>query len=122
MARKTIKAAELFDPVEVDLWGTMFRLREPTRSLEAKMEVKQSELGAAHEQTKDEQDEDEARKVMMPLFYDMLDLLLEPSDHGEKKTHAKTVVKRKYEGDEIGLSHIFALVEKLGEAATERPT
>ncbi len=50
MARQQINASELFDPVEVDLWGPKFRLREATRSVEDAVAAKQAEFNALAEQ------------------------------------------------------------------------
>lgn len=114
MAR-TVTTADLFEPVNVELWGAKFKLRESTRSVEEK-------VAAQWEAFQSVDDEATGMDAIEPLA-DLLDILLEPlGDEGGKKTHAKTVIKREYEADNIGLSHVIALCERMGETSRERPT
>lgn len=126
MARtRTIRAAELFDPIDIDLFGATFRLKTPTRSGEEALSDKETDLSEAMEKVADERlDERAARKVLMPIFYDMLDLMLEPNTDSDKKLHAKTTVKKLYTEDKIGLTVIRALIAEIGNARAEerRPT
>lgn len=112
---RTITTADLFDKVNVELWGAKFRLRESTRSVEEK-------VSAQWEAFQNVDDEAQGWDALLPLA-DLLDILLEPAgEDGEKKTHAKTVIKREYDADNIGLSHVIALCERMGEASRTRPT
>jgi hypothetical protein len=127
MARtRTIKVAELFDPIDIDLFGQVFRLRNSTRSLELKSADKMEELTEAFERIAEEElDEAESRKLLMPIYYDVLDLMLEPTEGEDgKKTHAKTAIKKAYDDDKIGLVAIRALVTEIAKAREEerRPT
>lgn len=126
MARtRTIRVAELFEPVDIDIFGTVFGLRVPTRSNEEKSAAKETELDEATESVQEKDlNEIEARKILMPLFFELLDLLLEPADEGEKKVHAKTIVKKLYDDDKIGLTTIRALITEIGNVRAEerRPT
>jgi hypothetical protein len=116
MARKTISVADLFDDVEINLWGdSKFRLRPRTRSIEEKVIAKQKEFEGLPEDTPPED-------AIAPIAA-LLDILLEPvPEEGSKKVSAKTVIVREYKADKIGLSHVLALSERLVEVANERPT
>lgn len=143
MASQNIKASELFDPVEIELWtGDRYRLREATRSVEEKVIAKHKEIGELPEDS----DELEA----LPYLLDMLDILLEPlsqatDEEGEpitvpaettaagnpkkgtemvpKMVTAQESLQASLDADEIGFSHINALTEKINKAAIEaRPT
>jgi hypothetical protein len=130
MARtRTIKVGELFDPITIDIYGTRFSLLPPTRSREEKTAEKEVEqLEALEKIAEDGLDEKQARKLLMPIFYDMLDLLLEPNTDGDKKVHAKTVIKKLYDGDDpakpMGLGTIRALIKEISNVRDEerRPT
>jgi hypothetical protein len=134
---RTITVAELFEPINIDFFGTVFPLRTPTRSREEKAQAKEAELEDANEEIATRQEafesdpdknpftEAEAREIIMPLFYDMLDLLLEPAEtESGKTTHAKTVVKKAYDDDKIGLQTIQVLIDKIAQVRKEeqRPT
>ncbi len=126
MARnRKITVAELFEPVDIDIFGTVCSLRVPTRSTEEKTSTKEVELDEASQTVAElDLDEIEARKVLMPLFFDLLDLMLEPAEKDEKKVHAKTIVKKLYDDDKIGLGTIRALITEIAKVRAEerRPT
>lgn len=113
---KTLNAAtDLFDPIEVDLWGPKFSVRQPTRAVERKVEEAFKKLEALD----DEAGEDAALDALAEL----LDVLLEPiPDADGKKVHAKTVVRQKYKADEIGYGHVEMLFERISTLRSERPT
>jgi hypothetical protein len=113
---KTLNAAtDLFDPIEVDLWGPKFSVRQPTRAVERKVEEAFKNLEALD----DEAGEDAALEALAEL----LDVLLEPiGDEDGKKIHAKTVVRQKYKADEIGYGHVEMLFERISALRSERPT
>lgn len=116
MARPTtVSTADLFDEIHIDLWGTKFRQREATRTIEEKV----SQQWDAFEALPDDTTKEEA---LEPLC-DLLDVVLEPlGDEKGKKTKVKTVVKREYAADRIGFAHVLRLCERLGEANGVRPT
>lgn len=123
MARtRKINAAELFEPVEIDLWGTKFGLREATRSIEASLAEKMEAM--KNLDVDEDASEAEQLEKSLPILLDMIDVMLEPlGDEDGKKSHAKTVLKKLYDDDKIGVSHIEALVNRLKEVAMEaRPT
>lgn len=112
---KTITTTDLFEPINVELWGSKFRLREGTRTVEEKMQAQWE----AFEQLP----EDAPAKDSIEPLADLLDILLEPlGDEDGKKVAAKTVIKREYKADNIGLAHVIALCERMGEASGRRPT
>jgi hypothetical protein len=124
MAAKTISTAELFDEINVDIEGDLFKLRQATRSVEEKFRSKMRDLEAKEgEQVEGADDAEKEAAVtaeMLDLYGDLLDIWLEPA--GESKTRAKTVVKRAYKADQIGFSHLEELVRQIGEAGQRRPT
>lgn len=113
---KTLNAAtDLFEPIEVDLWGPKFSVRQPTRAVERKVEEAFKALEALPE--------DAAEDTAIDALAELLNVLLEPiADEDGKKTHAKTVVKSKYKADEIGLGHVEMLFERISVLRAERPT
>lgn len=138
----SIKASEMFEPVEIELWdGSKFKLREATRSVEDKVNKKQEEINELAEE------EDSTMEDGLPLLIDMLDILLEPmtpvmdpeteeqvmvpsatNKDGSAKKNAEMVPKwvtaadsinAALERDEIGVMHIDSLSKKLNEVAME---
>jgi hypothetical protein len=112
---KTLNAAtDLFESIEVDLWGPKFSVRQPTRSVEKKVATALKEI----EQLPEDSDD----KVVVDALCDLLDVFLEPiPDEDGKKTHAKTVVRKMYQEEKIGLAHVEALFEKISDLRAERP-
>jgi hypothetical protein len=109
---RTIKAAELFDEVHIDLWGTKFRLKPMTRSLEK----------TASEEWEALENSEETVEAALPEFLSFIELLLEPiGDEQGKKTHAKTVIKRELEADNIGYIHVVEIARQVMTRGTERP-
>lgn len=116
---RTITAAELFDEIEVDLWGAKFKVREATKSLNAKMEEPYKRLEAV------ETDDDAEADQLVEALADVLDVLLEPlGDEEGKKVKAKTVLMREWNGDRISLGRLIALFQSLEEevGTRRRPT
>jgi len=105
MARaRTIKAAELFDEVHIDLWGAKFRLKDMTRSLEKQASEEWERLENSEETVED----------ALPQFLEFMETLTEPiPDEAGKKTKVKTVVKRELDADNIGYGHVLALAEQI---------
>jgi hypothetical protein len=122
---RTIKASELFDPITIDLFGTRFALRIPTRSSEEAMSELETKLDEAQAQVQEESlDEKAAREILMPIFYEMFDLMLEPNTDSEKKLPAKKRIKELYDKDKMGLTGIRALINEIANVRAEerRPT
>lgn len=113
---KTINAAtDLFEAIEVDLWGPKFSVRQPTRSVEKKV---QAALEAIENLPEDSDD-----KVVVDHLCELLDVFLDPiPDDDGKKTHAKTIVRKMYADEKIGVAHVEALFERISELRSERPT
>lgn len=110
MAR--ITAADLFEDVEVDLWGAEFRLRELTKKVSAQLTEREAVLEGA-----DENDHD----AVIGAMADVLDVLLEPLGDGDgKKVRAKTVLVRKWDANEVGVDRLTAISDGIRRAAQER--
>jgi hypothetical protein len=115
MSKKLVASTDLFDAIEVDLWGDNFVVRQPTRAVERKVEEAAKGL--------DEMDDGTTPEEVVAAMGDMLDAILEPVPNEEgKKRHAKTVVKERYAADQIGFAHIEALLDKIAQLRSERPT
>ena len=115
MAKK-LNAAELFETIEVNLWGEgEYRVREATRKVEAQlteMEAKLDKLG--------DDIDDLGKEAQFDVFADMASAILVPV---EGQVQAKTVLKKLYKADVIGLSHVMELLDRLTEIRREqRPT
>src|SRR5690606_6490909 len=112
MARtRKINAADMFDEIIIDLWGAgEYRLKEATRSTERAMEKLREE-----QETEDEVTDEQAFDHLASI----IDVVLEPV---EGQTRAKTVLKKLYKDDKIGSGHVMALVERVNEVRSERPT
>jgi len=112
---KTINAAtDLFEAVEVDLWGPKFSVVQPTRAVERKI----VDALKSVEDIPDDADED----VIFDALAGILDLQLEPIPGEDgKKTRAKTVVKGLYKDGKIGIAHLEALFEVIASHRAERP-
>jgi hypothetical protein len=115
MSKKINASTDLFNAIEVDLWGDSFVVRQPTRAVERKVEEAAKSLDAL--------EEDASSEDVIAAMGEMLDAILEPVPNEEgKKRHAKTVVKEKYAADQIGFAHVEALLDKIAQARSERPT
>ena len=123
MARpKTISTSKLFEETHVDIEGDKFLLRQATRTVEEKhrklvrvLEDKEAE------DVGDGTDADaEIVAALLDMYGDLLDIWLEPL--GDSKVHAKTLVKKAYKEDKIGLSHLRELSQQIAEAGSNRPT
>lgn len=113
---KTLNAAtDLFEPIEVDLWGPKFSVRQPTRAVERKVEEAFKKLEGL--------DDDAGEDAAIDALAELLDILLEPiAGEDGKKTHAKTIIRQKYKADEIGYGHVEMLFERISTLRSERPT
>jgi hypothetical protein len=113
---KTINAAtDLFEAIEVDLWGTKFSVVQPTRAVERKI----IEALKAVEDIPDDADEE----TVFDALAGILDLQLDPIPGEDgKKTRAKTVVRNLYKDGKIGIAHLEALFEVIAAHRAERPS
>lgn len=130
----TISTADLFEEINVDIEGTKFRLREGTRSVEEqhralsreceKKEERLEEIAAEFDKKKDDKEakdlEEQIIAELLDLLGDSLNIWLEPL--GEAKTKPKTVIKKAYKDDTIGLSGLQELARQIGSAGQQRPT
>lgn len=113
---KTINVAtDLFESIEVVLWdGEKYSVRQPTRAVEKKVQATLEEI----EQLPEEADD----KAVIDHLCDLLDIFLEPIPNEDgKKTHAKTVVRKAYADERIGVAHVEALFERISDLRAERP-
>ena len=112
---KTISAAELFEDVDVDLWGAQYRLREGTRDVQMKLAKAQAVLDGLDEV------EDADPDAVVAALADVLDVLIEPlGDDGGKKVKAATVINRKWTANELGVERLTAIAESIVNAAESR--
>jgi hypothetical protein len=116
MAKTLDVATDLFEPVEIKLWGgEKYTLNQPTRVVERNME---KALEALMEQPDDASDEDTFAAIC-----EVVDALLTPvPDEEGKKSAAKTVLKAQYKAEKIGIGHINQLMEVLMEERASRPS
>lgn len=124
----TVSIGEAYEPVEVDLWGKPYETVPATRSLAIKgaplidklndlrTSVDYKDLGLAEDADPAAVQAaitDELVKAMGKL----LDLKLRPVE-GTRK--ASTLVREKWNADEVTLAQLETLLEDIGEA--DRPT
>lgn len=111
MSRK-LSAAEIFETVEIDLWGNEYTLRQLTRSMSEKFSTAQK-----HISTLDENDTDGVAHALI----DLLDIILKPADDGQP---ASAVLTPMWDEDNLGLDWLNAFAQAVQEeaAARRRPT
>ncbi len=103
-----ISIAQAYEPVEVDLWGTVFETADVTRSGQKKAQALEGELEGT-------EDPDEQVELLAKL----LDLKL-VSTNGTKLKPSTMIVK-KWKADELSPRSLFSFLDRLAEAET-RPT
>jgi hypothetical protein len=113
MARK-LSAADLFDTLEVDLWGNNYTLREITRSVNDRLTEAQAKV--------DKLDDDSPGDEIAEAVIGVADVLLAPA--GSDVPPAAEVLGKRWEADELGLDWLQAFAESLQEeaGARRRPT
>jgi hypothetical protein len=104
-----LSAAELFENLEIDMWGSGYTLRPVTRSVAEKLDQAQVDV-----QGVDEDDND----ALVGAMLGMLDVMLAPS--GDNTTSVKDLLTKKWEADELGIDWLTAFVESLQEEAGNR--
>lgn len=97
------------EPVELELWERVYQLQPLTRTVQRRVEELQGKL-------RDEADSDEAVK----LFGGLLDAISKPTN-GQRKT-AGQLIEEKWLADELSLGDLSAFIERVAEAAQQRPT
>lgn len=114
MAARRLSAADLFDTLDVDLWGNHYTLREITRSVIVKLNDAQKQLEGLDEE---KADTDEFAHAMIQI----VDVLLKPVDDGPPATDVLTPL---WDDDKMGVDWLTAFVETLQEeaGARRRPT
>lgn len=113
---KTLNAStDLFEPVELNLWGSKYSLLEPTRKVEKAVETAQKVV----DDLSDDAPEEEQFAAIVGVVDEMLEPL--PDEAGKKPPRAKTVLKGLFKQEKIGAGHVIKLMDALAEARTERP-
>lgn len=119
---KTIKASEMFEPVNVDVWGQVFPMREMNLALEDQISDLWSELEESDKPVKEELDR----------FLEFIDLFMEPVEvrapkqEGEAEGAMRTLkpsesIKRQLDAGKIGMTHVMGLARELLARGQERP-
>lgn len=108
MSRK-LSADDIFDIVEVDLWGNGYTLRQITKSISPKVDKAEKAI----QDLPDDATDDAVAKAMITV----VDLLLEPSN-GEPA--AAVLLGDLWKTDKLGLDWLTTFVERLGEEAEQR--
>jgi hypothetical protein len=113
MARK-LSATEIFETVEVDLWGAAYTMRQITRSSAQRLDDAQAKAADIDETSTD-------RAAAAAALIELVDILLEPAAGTKPATEVLTAL---WESDELGFDWLTAFVEALQEeaAARRRPT
>ncbi len=114
---KTINVTtDLFEPIKVILWdGSEFSVVQPTRAVERKI----VEALKAVEEIPEDADEE----AVFDALAGILDIQLEPIPGEDgKKTRAKTIAKRCYKEEKIGIAHLERTFELISEHRAERPS
>jgi hypothetical protein len=107
---RKLSAADIFDTVEVDLWGNAYTLRTITKSVAGKLTHAQLSVQALDPET---QDENELARLMIEL----IDLLLEPAENTKA---AVDVLVPLWDEDKLGLDWLTAFSRSLQEEAEAR--
>lgn len=109
MAR--IAIADAYETVEVDLWGEDYLTVDIPRSGIKKATALEEKL---------EKVEDVAGDVAVDLIGQLLDLKLRPANGGRSK--ASTVIRKKWQADELTVRQLDAFLNALREAEDTRPS
>lgn len=111
MARK-LSATEIFDELEVDLWGNLYTLRTITRSISEQVDVERSKL--------DDIDDNDTGQIARALIT-LVGIILKPKGDAPP---ADELLTGRWEADELGIDWLHAFNQSLQEeaAARRRPT
>lgn len=137
---KKIEMAELFEPVEIGLWGQHYEVLLATKQIEGKVgqaltavvAADQMEPETAEGATEDELQvfSDAERLKKVDIYAAAIDTVLKPLDQDNngdgpsKAPRAKTHLVKLYKAGDIGLVHLEAAFEQVFEAyqGRNRPT
>lgn len=112
MNKRKLSAEDIFDTLEVDLWGNLYTLRATTRSQLTKFEEAQKRAADLDADESLSQTEAHARALI-----DVTDIVLEPV--GGCST-AGELLTEQWEQDKLGIDWLIAFVETLKEEAQAR--
>jgi hypothetical protein len=115
---------DIFEPVFITLGEgektARFRLRERTKKLGAQFDKLSDQFDELQEQrTNAAEGEGPGIDEAVYMLLDMVDVLLEPASENGTRPHAKTILKKSYDNDNIGFDRIMALLafcQEQGEA------
>lgn len=120
-----IAIADLFRPVEIDLWGREYKSVPVTRAVKAEIlrvqadgEALGKEIDALDDALTDEQEESFGRR-MIHVKARLLSCRFRPA--GQQRKPVEEVLMEKWDAGEVGEDEIDMLLEAVGEA-TQRPT
>jgi hypothetical protein len=112
MARK-LTATDLFDTLEVDLYGNEYTLRSITRSVSVKLHAAETKANELAKDLKTESAADDAAEAVIGL----VDIILEPVNGAPP---AGEVLREMWEGDKLGLDFLTAFAQSIQEEANAR--
>lgn len=108
---------DIFEPVFLTLeegdQAHRFKLRERTKKLMAQFDKMAEEYAEAEERREKAvaEGEDPSIDDAVAMLLDQIDLFLEPVSENGTRKHAKTILKRAYEGNEVGYDRLLAILE-----------
>lgn len=98
-----ISIAPAYEPIEVDLWGTIYKTRPITRSVAQALLKAEEKLEVA-----------EGTDAQVKALAEIISLRL------ENAKAAAALIDKRWKADELVLTQLFAFAEALAE--TDRPT
>lgn len=110
--KRKLSAADIFDTLEVDLWGHLYTLRAITRSIVGKFEEAQKKAAEldADEKTSDSE-------ALAAALIGIVDIVLEPVG---PIASAGELLTEQWEKDALGIDWLTAFVDTLTEEAQAR--
>lgn len=121
-----LEIAQAYEPIEIDLWGTVFETRDVPRSGVKKTGELQQKLEAIQEAQAKEGEEipgvglvprdpkpDELDQ-MVGILAEMMDVKLVSTNGGRKKP--STLIKAKWQADDLSLGRLFTFVAEIRAA------
>lgn len=106
---RQLSADDIFDTVEIDLWGNTYTLLPMTRSVAAKFDKAQDAVAALTD--------DAGNDKIASTLIGIVDVVLGPT---EDAPSAKSLLSGLWKEDKLGLDWLQALVDALGDEAVER--
>lgn len=108
MSRK-LSATQLFEDVEVDLWGNAYTLRTMTKTVVAALDKAQTAL--------DNLPDDATNDKLVAAMITVLDVSLEPVADAPT---VKVLLSGLWKEDKLGLDWLHAFLDALGDEAIAR--